>query len=95
MRRTLPNELSKYAETPEFTEATVPEKLTKLHDTKPDTWGKIVILEGSLDYIIPGHDPERQSLTPGISGWIWPTEKHRVELIGSVRFKVEFYRACR
>lgn len=87
-----PKDLVRYAETPVFNETSVPKKLTSLHDTKPGVWGKIVVLSGELDYIIPG-DPDRvEQLCPNKKGWIKPQEIHRVSMTGPVEFKVEFYR---
>lgn len=88
----LPAFLAKYSESPVFTEKTVPAKLTSVHDTKPGVWGKLVVLEGEIDYIVPGPPPARQRITPSSYGVIEPAVPHRVELNGPVRFKVEFYR---
>lgn len=87
-----PDDLQKYAESPVFTEETVPQKLTDLHETKAGTWGRIVVLKGALTYIIPGAQDGVQYLSPGVFGWIRPKEIHRVEMTGPVEFKVEFYR---
>lgn len=86
----LPANVEKYAETPIFSEDTIPEKLLKLHDTKPGVWGRIVIIEGALDYFIPGPPEACTRLTQGVFGIIRPAELHRVIPVGSVRFKVEF-----
>jgi len=50
MKNALPEHVNKYAETPIFTNETVPKKLTELHDTKKNTWGKLLIHKGALDY---------------------------------------------
>lgn len=86
----LPGNVQKYAETPIFKETSVPEKLLGLHDTKPGVWGRIVVLLGQLDYIIPGPPEQRHRLSPKQPGIIRPTELHRVAPVGAVRFKVEF-----
>ncbi len=95
IRKDFPVILAKYSETPVFTEETVPAKLTSVHDTKQGVWGKLVVLEGALDDIVPGPPPARQRITPSTYGVIEPAAPHRVELIGPVRFKVEFYREDR
>ncbi|MEZ5981007.1 MAG: DUF1971 domain-containing protein [Parvularculaceae bacterium] len=95
IHKVFPASLSKYSETPVFTQDTVPEKLTSVHDTKRGVWGKLVVLEGALDYIVPGPPPARQRITPSTYGIIEPAVPHRVELIGPVCFKVEFYREDR
>ncbi len=92
IRKDFPAILSKYSETPVFTQDTVPAKLTSVHDTKPGVWGKLVVLEGALDYVVLGPPPARQRITPSNFGVIEPAVPHRVELNGPVRFKVEFYR---
>ncbi|MAW81462.1 MAG: tellurite resistance protein [Parvularcula sp.] len=88
----LPSGVEKYAETPVFSETSVPEKLLGLHDTKPGVWGRIVILEGQLDYIIPGPPEQHYRLSTEQNGIIRPTELHRVVPVGAVRFKVEFFK---
>lgn len=88
-----PEGVEKYSETPIFTETSTPAKLLQIHDTKPDVWGRIVVLEGALDYIIPGPPERVLRLDPKRCGVIRPAEPHRVALIGAVRFKVEFLKA--
>ena len=89
----MPDGLEKYAETSVFSEATVPEKLTSLHDTKAGTWGRLMVLSGALDYVTEGPSPSRERIGAGETGIIEPEVPHRVELIGPVTFKVEFHRA--
>lgn len=92
IRKNFPANLSKYAETPVFTQDTVPAKLTSVHDTKLGVWGKLVVLEGEIDYIVPGPPSARERITTSNYGVIEPAVPHRVEFNGPVRFKVEFYR---
>lgn len=92
MTNDIPSSVDKYAESPEFTETTVPAKLTSLHDTKPGVWGRLCILDGSLRYILPGPPLRSTILNAGQIGIIRPEELHRVEMIGPVRFKIEFCR---
>ena len=54
----------------------------------PGSW----FFEGSLDYVVPDAPERNRRLEPGVIGVIRPTEAHRVELLGKVRFKVEFLR---
>lgn len=53
--------IAKYSETPVFSEETTPSKLTSVHDTKQGVWGKLVVLAGEIDYIVPGRPPARAS----------------------------------
>jgi tellurite resistance-related uncharacterized protein len=55
------------------------------------TWGKIVVLEGSLKYIILEPDIEKLQLDPQNPGIVEPAIKHQVEPQGKVKFYVEFY----
>ena len=54
----LPGDVVAYKRTPEFTEESVPAGLLKAHQTKEAVWGKIVVLEGRLQYTI--NDPETE-----------------------------------
>ena len=93
MTSELPDGLEKYTETQVFSQATVPGRLTSLHDTKAGTWGRLLVLTGALDYVVPGPPPSRQRIAAGETGIIEPEVPHRVELIGPVTFKVEFHRS--
>lgn len=86
----LPDTVEKYAESPEFTHETVPDKLTSVHDTKAGTWGRLVVLEGALTYVVPGPPESRTLVDTGSTAIIEPTVPHHVEIDGPVRFKVEF-----
>ena len=89
----LPDGLLKYAETAEFTAANVPDKLTAMHETKPGVWGKLIVIEGSLDYILDASPHTPQNITIGGYAIIEPTIRHKVRLYDDARFKVEFYRS--
>lgn len=92
MRNALPGGLVKYGGTAVFTEKTVPAKLTAAHDTKPGVWGKLVVLDGALDYVIPGPPEMRQRIAAGGFGVIEPEVSHYVAPLGAVTFRVDFYR---
>lgn len=80
--------LVKYAESPVFTEKTIPEALRRDHQTKKGVWGRIVVAEGELIYRRRGR-PERR-VAPGDTAMIYPEELHYVAPRGHVRFTVEF-----
>lgn len=88
----MPAGFAPYKETPVFTEATVPDALRKDHTTRPGVWGRIVVDEGRLRYVVEvmGVDEE---LTPERPGVVLPEVPHHVEPLGAVRFHVEFWRA--
>ena len=82
--------------TPVFTADTLPAGLRADHSTKEGSWGRLHILSGQLRYEVC--DPRRPLsttiLTPqSAPAIIEPTILHRVEPVGPVEFKVEFWRA--
>jgi len=86
----IPPGVEAYKRTPEFTSDTVPAGLLSAHRTKAGTWGRIVILEGALEYRILEPELEQHLLTPELAGVVEPTILHEVEPRGDVRFYVEF-----
>lgn len=81
-----------YKKTPEFTEDSVPNGLLKDHSTKEAVWGKIVVLEGKLEYTINEPVLEVHTLDQATFGVVEPTVPHSVKPLGHVRFYVEFYK---
>jgi len=77
--------------TPEFNENSIPKGLLKAHTTKAGVWGKIVILEGILQYKINKPKEETIMLDVVKFGVVEPTIPHQVKPMGPVRFYVEFY----
>lgn len=90
--RQLPSNVKHYKSTPEFTQDTVPKALQRNHTTAEKVWGRIVVTEGSLRYVVEEPDPGVYILGPGEPGVIEPQMPHHVEVIGPVRFCVEFHR---
>ena len=88
----LPTTVAHYKSTPEFTQDTVPAGLQRDHTTAAGVWGKIVILDGALEYHIVEPAPSVQVLAPGIDGVVVPQMKHHLVLTGPVRFRVDFHR---
>lgn len=90
--KALPENVTAYKKTPEFDESSVPKALLNAHQTKEGVWGKIVIIEGTLQYTINEPEMEVLVLTEDIFGVVEPTKLHEVKPLGKVRFYVEFYR---
>ena len=88
----LPDDVMPYKKTPEFDETSVPSGLLNAHQTKAGVWGKIVVIEGQLQYTINEPDVEIVMLDQHVYGVVEPTVLHEVKPIGHVRFYVEFYR---
>ena len=87
----LPENVTRYTRTPDFTRATVPKGLLRRHLTREGTWGKIIILEGRLRYRILEPEVEEIELSPERYGGVEPAVPHEVEPMGHVRFYVEFF----
>lgn len=87
----IPLEKTPYKKTPTFDEESVPSGLLKDHSTRSGVWGKIVTLEGNLLYVIPA-DNKKIKLTTEVYGVVEPEVKHYIQLVGKVRFYVEFYK---
>lgn len=88
----IPPQAQAYKRTPEFTQDTVPQGLLNEHQTKEGVWGKIVVLEGQLQYTINEPQTEVIMLDEHRFGVVEPTILHQVKPMGNVRFYVEFYR---
>ena len=90
--KALPEGVSRYGGTPEFSEESIPANLLGSHRTKSGTWARIVVLEGRLLYRILEPGTEEFELSPKRPGIVEPEVPHEVEPVGRVRFRVDFYR---
>lgn len=89
----LPPEFVAYKQTADFTESTLPAALARNHTTKRGVWAKVVVLEGALRYHVDALATRIDLRAGGEPGIVVPEVPHRVEPLGSVRFRVDFYRA--
>lgn len=92
MLSTLPDGIVQYSASPVFDENSVPDALLKNHKVKEGVWGRIVVFEGDIHYIVAGQEDEILSVTPSNFAIIEPDILHHVSLTGPVKFQVEFYR---
>ena len=90
--KSLPDHVVHYKTTPEFNQDSVPPGLRRDHATAAGVWGRIVVHEGSLRYVIDTPEPEEHLLGPGNPGIVEPQVPHHVVVEAAVRFCVEFYR---
>lgn len=88
----LPDDCQSYRRTPIFDQHTIPPGLLKSHQTKAGTWGKIVVLEGSLRYRILEPEIDEYLLDRETCGIVEPGVLHEVAPVDSVRFYVDFHR---
>jgi tellurite resistance-related uncharacterized protein len=86
-QRLLPDGMEVYKSTPEFSEETVPAGLLKDHSLKSGVWGRLVVLEGSLRFC---EGELRIEVKPETRWHILPDVIHNVEVVGPVRFRVDF-----
>ncbi len=91
MMKSLPSNVSAYKRTDVFNETSVPKGLLNDHRTLPGVWGKIVVLEGSLQYTIVEEQSEYE-LNVEKFGVVEPEVIHHVKPHGKVSFYVEFYK---
>lgn len=87
----LPPGLEQYKLAGPFTQTTIPAGLLRRHTLKSGVWGRIVVLEGELVYVIEREPEVSFVLNPDAPGIVMPDEPHHVEPNGSVRFQVEFW----
>lgn len=79
-----------YRSTPVFDEASLPAALRGKHSTKAGVWGVIRVLEGRLKLYLLDSGSET-ILAPDNPGLVRPEQPHRVEPLGPVRVRVDFY----
>lgn len=88
--KSLPENVTAYKRTPNFTEETVPERLLNNHNTKAGVWAVIHVEAGELEYMI--ENKESHILTKENCGVVEPEILHHIEPLGEVSFFIEFYK---
>ena len=86
-----PENFMPYKKTPVFTEESLPSGLKNDHSTKTGVWGKIILIEGTLQYRVNSLKTDTV-LFPNEPGIILPEILHSVAPLGPVKFYVEFYK---
>jgi tellurite resistance-related uncharacterized protein len=90
--RALPPDAVAYKRTAEFSESTVPAGLRSRHTTRAGVWARIRVIEGELRYRILEPNVEEHLLRADAPGIVEPEVPHELEVVGPVRFFVEFLR---
>jgi len=88
----IPAQAKPYKRPPEFTEQTVPAGLVGRHNTMQEVWAMIHVVEGRLLYRILEPEREEHLLDPTHPGIVEPQTPHQVQIVGPIRFYVEFHR---
>ena len=88
----VPDGFARYKQTADLDQGSVPAGLLKDHTTKRGVWGKIIVHDGTLRYHVDAMG-RRFELAPGTPGIVVPEVPHHLEILGPVRFHVEFWAA--
>lgn len=86
-----PAGLRAYKKTPTFNQKTVPKGFRRAHSTKSGVWAVIQVVSGRVSYVVDDLDNRAFELDDANQGIIAPQMRHHLELIGDVKFYVEFY----
>ena len=89
-RAELPGDLRLVRSGPEWDEHTVPTGLLRAHQLAGGTWGRIVVHDGQLQFVAATEPVVELVLRPGSTQAIPPEIEHMVQLLGPVRFSIEF-----
>lgn len=90
-RAEMPDDLRWVRTTPVWDEHTLPAALRRAHRLAPGTWGRLVVSEGRVRFV--GTTPLIDvDLGAGSTQDIPPETTHHLELHGSVRLSIEFFR---
>ena len=88
----LPEGLTLARTTPVFDEHTVPAGLLAAHQVAEDVWGRLIVESGELEFVFEDDPSDVRRLGAGDQQVIPPQRPHHVQVVGAVRFCVEFHR---
>ncbi len=88
----LPDGVEPVRTTPEFDETGVPAALLAAHRIADGVWGRLVVSSGEIGFTFEAEPAGRRVVRAGEHQVIPPAELHRVDVVGPVRFVVEFHR---
>ena len=92
MLKQLPDHLKQSGQSAVFTDQTTPNAILNWHTTKPNVWGKIVILKGGAAYEILTDPVEKIQLSPKFCGFIEPEQPHRLLPQENTEFQILFFK---
>lgn len=88
----LPASAKPYRKIGPFDAATLPAGLLTEHRLKEAVWGKVEILDGSVDFVWDdGRQDNRHTLKKGDTQLVTPTTPHHLEVAGPVQLTIEFW----
>ena len=89
----LPPETELIRTTAEFDELDLPAGLLRAHHLAAGVWGVLRVRSGSVRFVFEEGDDVGRVIVAGRSQLIPPEALHHIELVGPVRFVLEFHRA--
>lgn len=87
----LPDGAVKVGSTPVMDENTVKPAILKSHLAPKGKYGFLVVEEGHLQYVWEDEEGSVIDSIPGHPIVIFPERYHHVKIVGSVKFRIEFY----
>lgn len=91
MKPQMPHELRQVRTTSEFTHESTPNGLRKAHRVATGVWGRLVVNEGSVDFVFEDDDAGPLRIEAMHHVDIPPDTPHHVVTHPGCRFVVEFY----
>ncbi|WP_432559001.1 DUF1971 domain-containing protein [Granulicoccus sp. GXG6511] len=89
----LPDDVVLARVTDDWTPETAPVGLGRAHRVAEGVWGRLVVREGSVNFIFEDAPDDVITVRAGEGQVIPPQRPHHVEFAGPATFAVEFYRA--
>lgn len=91
-RLEMPDGLSPIQRTPVFENESIPNALLSEHSTKAGIWAQIVVLKGSIRYVVQPPVSQTFILDETHPGTVAPQILHHIEPVGDVQFYVQLYK---
>lgn len=91
----LPQGVTAYSRSPDFTPETLPAKLQSAHAIKTGTWALLHVLEGRVRYCLEAPHEGEVVDSAGEHVVIQENMPHHVSFVEPGRFFIEFYRTIR
>lgn len=88
----LPVDSTRYWQSGEFDQRSLPAGLTREHRLKEGTWGLLTLLSGTIGFNWDDSEGGRVKLTAPARIVIPPTVPHHVNVGGPFTLEIEFYR---
>lgn len=89
----IPTDLAVYYTSPRYDLDTVPQKLLRDHALKSNVYGRIVVVQGEVEYWVDGDPPNMTLLVPEDSKVrVLPEQRHWIKPLAGSLFYLEFLR---